>query len=171
MKRPHPVDQVVAILDLTGLSMSNISSTVLGYVRAVSGIDQANYPGACEHLRAVRGGGINSRLLALLSTIAAEQMYKTFVINAPSIFAIAWKVIRGFLDPRTVSKVGAQVVLHAASPWPPTQPEKPCCPWRSLFVLTLVWAPCTRRFPFCLARAPKSCLKFLIDHNCRSSTC
>ena len=44
-KRPFPVDQVVAILDLNGLSMSQISSTVLNYVKAVSGVDQLRYPG------------------------------------------------------------------------------------------------------------------------------
>ena len=41
----------------------------------------------------------------------AEQMYKTFVINAPGIFSIAWKVIRKFLDERTVKKVRAPLAM------------------------------------------------------------
>lgn len=49
-KRPFPVDQLVAVLDLNGLSTSQISSTVINYVRAVSGIDQLRYPGAWAHV-------------------------------------------------------------------------------------------------------------------------
>ncbi|KAI9831198.1 MAG: cytosolic factor, phosphatidylinositol/phosphatidylcholine transfer protein [Phylliscum demangeonii] len=65
------------ILDLKGVGLSNISS-VYGYVKQASAISQNYYP---------------------------ERLGKLYLINAPWGFASVFGIIKGFLDPVTVSKI------------------------------------------------------------------
>lgn len=63
------------------------------------------------------------------------------IINAPTVFSVAWKMLKGFLDPRTVAKVSTHEaglcalaastvpLLHATrspSPLPPLLCRLPC---------------------------------------------
>ena len=54
------------------------SKIALDYVKAVSAIDSNNYP---------------------------ESLGTMFIINAPRAFSAIWRMIKGWLDPRTVSKI------------------------------------------------------------------
>lgn len=56
------------------------------------------------------------------------------IINAPTVFSVAWKMLKGFLDPRTVAKVSKHeaglcalaastvLLLHATRSPPPPAP-------------------------------------------------
>lgn len=73
------VNNIVSILDLSGLSMSLAgSSRARAFVKHMAALDSAVYP---------------------------ELLGKMLIINAPSIFSAAWSVIKGFLDEHTVSKI------------------------------------------------------------------
>lgn len=72
----HNIDQFVNILDLQGLSMGHHAA--LKYMKVIAALDQQYYP---------------------------ESLGKTFVINAPWIFPTIWNLVKGWLDPVTVSKI------------------------------------------------------------------
>lgn len=65
----------VRIIDLEGLSSSHIQHLLLDYLRTSM---DADFP---------------------------ENMWKTFIVNSPTIFTMAWKVVQTFLDARTKAKV------------------------------------------------------------------
>ncbi|GBG31481.1 Phosphatidylinositol/phosphatidylcholine transfer protein SFH2 [Hondaea fermentalgiana] len=72
------INKTLSILDLRGLTMAKLNSDTLNFVKCVAEVDSNNYP---------------------------ETMGKMLIINAPAIFQVTWKMIKGFLDPRTVSKI------------------------------------------------------------------
>ncbi|CAN0118029.1 unnamed protein product [Discosporangium mesarthrocarpum] len=73
-----PVDQVVTVLDLSGLSHRHLSGDSLAYIRLISNIFQDNY------------GGMTCLLL---------------VVNVPWIFSRAWKMVKSLLSEETMDKV------------------------------------------------------------------
>ncbi|KAI8326380.1 hypothetical protein GQ54DRAFT_253138, partial [Martensiomyces pterosporus] len=73
------ISKQVVIFDLSGISLSMLSHLpALNMLRDMLGKDQLYYP---------------------------ECMHRTFVINAPSMFVTAWNIIKGWLDPRVISKI------------------------------------------------------------------
>lgn len=68
--------RVTAIIDLS--NMGDAGGKTMDMAKAISKIDQDNYP---------------------------EHLSKMFLINAPTMFSFAWKVIRVFLDARTKAKI------------------------------------------------------------------
>ena len=77
------------ILDLEGLTMSQLNSKTLAIIKEQAAIDSLCFP---------------------------ETMNKMFVVNAPRIFMTTWKMIKSWLDPRTASKVS---VLSGRKVWIP----------------------------------------------------
>jgi hypothetical protein len=65
------------IMDLKGVGITKVSS-VYGYVKQASSISQDHYP---------------------------ERLGKLYLINAPWGFGSVWSVVKGWLDPVTVSKI------------------------------------------------------------------
>lgn len=68
----------VCVLDLSGLAMSQITSKALAIIKEQSAIDSVCFP---------------------------ETMQKMYLINGPSFFSATWKLIKGWLDPRTAAKI------------------------------------------------------------------
>jgi len=77
----------IIILDLAGLSVSQLNSRTLSIIKEQTFIDSLCFP---------------------------ETMSRTFVINAPRFFSATWVIIRGWLDARTVSKME---VLSSRKTW------------------------------------------------------
>jgi len=67
-----------AVLDFTGLNSSHVSQKMLDHVKELVSVDNVCYP---------------------------ECLGKMLVINAPWIAVQAWKIVKGWLDPRTQAKV------------------------------------------------------------------
>lgn len=67
-----------SILDLEGFSLGSFMGETKAYLNKVSEINQNYYP---------------------------ETMGKMLIINAPTVFTAVWSVVKGWLDPRTVSKI------------------------------------------------------------------
>ncbi|KAJ1990327.1 hypothetical protein GGI04_006009, partial [Coemansia thaxteri] len=73
------ISQQVVVFDLAGISISMLSHLpALNMLREMLAKDQLYYP---------------------------ECMHKTYVVNAPSMFVTAWKLIKGWLDPRVIAKI------------------------------------------------------------------
>ena len=70
------VETFTTIMDLEGLSLSHFNSA--GVIKLFSDCDKLNYP---------------------------ERMGCLCVINAPSVFPMIWKVVKGWLDPVTANKI------------------------------------------------------------------
>jgi len=66
------------IIDLEGLGMQHLSRELLKYLGEILSPAQKNLP---------------------------ENLYKCFIINAPSIFQIGWTVVKGWLSERTQLKI------------------------------------------------------------------
>mmetsp|Transcript_10782 Transcript_10782/g.16960 ORF Transcript_10782/g.16960 Transcript_10782/m.16960 type:complete len:452 (-) Transcript_10782:155-1510(-) len=66
------------VLDLENLTMGQLSSRSLAIIKEQSAIDALCFP---------------------------ETMNKMFIINGPRFFGATWKLIKGWLDPRTASKI------------------------------------------------------------------
>ena len=73
------VTQGTNILDLENFSMGMFMGESKEYLGRISKISQDYYP---------------------------ETMGKMFIVNAPMIFTTVWSVVKGWLDPRTVAKIG-----------------------------------------------------------------
>ncbi|KAJ2610554.1 hypothetical protein H4S08_003559 [Coemansia sp. RSA 1365] len=73
------ISQQVVVFDLAGISIGMLSHIpALNMLREMLSKDQLYYP---------------------------ECMYRTYIVNAPSMFVTAWKMIRSWLDPRVISKI------------------------------------------------------------------
>ncbi|KAJ2725796.1 hypothetical protein GGI07_001003 [Coemansia sp. Benny D115] len=73
------ISKQVVIFDLSGISIGMLSHLpALNMLREMLAKDQLHYP---------------------------ECMHRTFVVNAPAMFVTAWKLIKGWLDPRVISKI------------------------------------------------------------------
>ena len=70
--------QCFTILDLAELSTSQLSQRALGIIKTQIAIDSICFP---------------------------ETMNKTILINCPTFFSLTWKIIKGWIDPRTAGKV------------------------------------------------------------------
>lgn len=66
------------ILDLEGLTTSQLSSRALAIVKEQSAIDSICFP---------------------------ETMHKMLIVNAPTFFTATWRLIKGWLDQRTANKI------------------------------------------------------------------
>jgi len=70
--------ECVCVIDLANLSASNVTKRALNIVKVQSQIDSICFP---------------------------ETLNKMYIINAPSFFAMTWKIIKGYVDARTATKV------------------------------------------------------------------
>jgi hypothetical protein len=80
-KKAHPDFcnfQTVTVIDLEHLSTSQLSKRALSIVKTQTAIDSVCFP---------------------------ETMNRTLVINAPRFFSMTWSIIKGWIDPRTASKI------------------------------------------------------------------
>lgn len=68
----------VCVLDLNNLTTAQLSRRALAIIKEQSAIDSVCFP---------------------------ETMNKMLIINAPTFFAATWRLIRGWLDPRTAAKI------------------------------------------------------------------
>eukprot|EP00475_Leptophrys_vorax_P016287 TRINITY_DN22755_c0_g1_i1.p1 TRINITY_DN22755_c0_g1~~TRINITY_DN22755_c0_g1_i1.p1 ORF type:complete len:384 (-),score=99.18 TRINITY_DN22755_c0_g1_i1:81-1232(-) len=68
----------IRVWDMEGLSVGHFSSEMLRYLKGVVTPAQANFP---------------------------EHMYKSFIINAPSMFSMAWALIKPFVPERSLKKI------------------------------------------------------------------
>ena len=73
-----PVEQSLTILDLGGSSTKLMKKSVYNFVKLASSIAQDYYP---------------------------EILGKMFIVNSPTLFSIAWKVIKPWIDERTQKKI------------------------------------------------------------------
>ncbi|KAI9901288.1 hypothetical protein N3K66_003105 [Trichothecium roseum] len=76
-KAGHLLETCCSIMDLKGVSLTKIPQ-VYTYLKEVSGLSQNYYP---------------------------ERLGKLYLINAPWGFSTVWSVVKGWLDPVTVSKI------------------------------------------------------------------
>ncbi|KAI9503624.1 hypothetical protein GGI26_000764 [Coemansia sp. RSA 1358] len=73
------ISKQVVIFDLDGLSIGMVSHIqALNMLREMLSKDQLRYP---------------------------EYMHRTFIVNMPTIFLTAWKLIKTWVDPRVISKI------------------------------------------------------------------
>ncbi|KAI9472644.1 CRAL-TRIO domain-containing protein, partial [Coemansia mojavensis] len=73
------ISKQVVIFDMAGISIGMLSHwPALNMLREMLSKDQLYYP---------------------------ECMHLTYIVNAPSMFVTAWKLIRSWLDPRVISKI------------------------------------------------------------------
>jgi len=70
--------ECISILDLNHLTFSQLTSKCLAIIKEQAAIDSITYP---------------------------ETMCKMYIVNAPKFFATSWRMIKGWLDPRTSSKI------------------------------------------------------------------
>lgn len=79
--------ECVCILDLANLTMGQLNSKTLAIIKEQSAIDSLCFP---------------------------ETLNKMYIINSPRFFSATWTMIKGWLDPRTSSKVE---VLSSRKTW------------------------------------------------------
>jgi len=79
--------ECVSIMDLEGLTLGQLNSRTLALIQDQIFIDSLCFP---------------------------ETMSKTVIINAPRFFSASWKLIKGWLDARTASKVA---VISSRDKW------------------------------------------------------
>jgi len=72
------IDKLTSILDLKGLGRKHLKKAAYALFKRMSKIDQDIYP---------------------------EILGKLFIVNAPAIFAVAWKAIKPWVDPSTRQKI------------------------------------------------------------------
>lgn len=70
--------ETITILDLDHLKASQLNTRTLGIIKKQSSIDSLCFP---------------------------ETMNKMLIVNAPRFFSLTWKIIKGWLDPRTSGKI------------------------------------------------------------------
>jgi len=70
--------ECTCVLDLSGLALSQLNSRTLAIIKEQAAIDSICFP---------------------------ETMSKMFIVNGPRFFGATWTIIKGWLDPRTASKV------------------------------------------------------------------
>eukprot|EP00565_Helicotheca_tamesis_P003680 CAMPEP_0185738906 /NCGR_PEP_ID=MMETSP1171-20130828/34127_1 /TAXON_ID=374046 /ORGANISM="Helicotheca tamensis, Strain CCMP826" /LENGTH=480 /DNA_ID=CAMNT_0028410291 /DNA_START=51 /DNA_END=1493 /DNA_ORIENTATION=- len=78
--------ECVSVIDLDHLTTAQLSQRALNIIKTQTAIDSVCFP---------------------------ETMQKMIIINAPRFFSLSWKVIKGWIDPRTASKVEIISSRHA----------------------------------------------------------
>jgi len=79
--------ECTTVLDLDGLSTSAVTKLALRIIQEQSQIDSLCFP---------------------------ETLSRMVIINAPRVFSVTWSLIKGWLDPRTISKVD---LISSRSSW------------------------------------------------------
>ena len=79
--------QFLTVLDLAHLTTAQLGSKALAIIKEQAKIDSLCYP---------------------------ETMYKMVIVNAPVFFTATWRIIKGWLDPRTTAKID---VISSRSKW------------------------------------------------------
>jgi len=74
----HKVDQLVTIVDLSGLSLSLLNSTTIEFLQRIAKIDQEYYP---------------------------DSAHKLYIVNVPWLFKAVWKILRPLLGARGRAKI------------------------------------------------------------------
>lgn len=77
-KRKRRVYKCVIVMDIVGLSLAHLDNRTINLVRGFNRLFAYNYP---------------------------ETVQKLYIVNAPSIFTMAYRAIKKFLHPITVSKI------------------------------------------------------------------
>jgi len=72
------VDKILVIFDMTGTGLHQLNPTGLQVMKGIVDCDQQYYP---------------------------ERLGQLFIINAPSLFTMGWKIIKTWLDPRVLEKI------------------------------------------------------------------
>ena len=72
------VQHTLSILDMNNFGITSLNKQVYQLINSATGLGSANYP---------------------------DNMGKTFIVNAPLLFTGCWKIIKAFLDEKTVEKV------------------------------------------------------------------
>lgn len=73
----EPLAQVMSIIDLSGIGLSDFTGPIMGNVKQISGITGEHYP---------------------------ERSYQIFILNPPFLFTSVWNLIKQFMDKNTVAK-------------------------------------------------------------------
>lgn len=93
LQQSHKLGQIVetctAVMDIKDMVMSQISRSFLGLTKRLAAVDQEQYP---------------------------ETLGRIIIINAPSAFPMAWRMVKGFLDPVVTSKI---TVCGGPAEWEP----------------------------------------------------
>jgi hypothetical protein len=77
-KRKLIVETCVAVLDLEGMKISQVTSDFIAMVKSMADVDSNQYP---------------------------ETLGAIYIINAPSAFPFVWRMVKNFLDPAVASKI------------------------------------------------------------------
>lgn len=70
--------ECLCVLDLAGLTTAQLTSRALAIIKEQSAIDSVCFP---------------------------ETMHKMLIVNSPTFFTATWRIIKGWLDPRTAAKI------------------------------------------------------------------
>jgi hypothetical protein len=79
--------EAVCVLDLAKLSVTQLGSRTMAIIKEQAAIDSLCFP---------------------------ETMSRMVIINAPTFFSATWRIIKGWIDPRTAAKVD---VISSRSSW------------------------------------------------------
>jgi len=77
-RQQRTIETITAVIDVKDMRMRQVTGDFIQLVKLVAEVDGKQYP---------------------------ETMGRTFIINAPSYFSLAWRLVRGFIDPNTVAKI------------------------------------------------------------------
>jgi hypothetical protein len=78
LKRNEIVETITGIVDVKDMSMGQITRDFLAMTRQIADIDSKQYP---------------------------ETMGRIYILNAPMVFPIVWRMVKPWLDPITVAKI------------------------------------------------------------------
>lgn len=89
LKTGYIVETVTCIIDIGGLTLSQVTRDFLSIIKLIAEIDQSQYP---------------------------ETLGRTFILNASSLFPMVWRMVRPWLDPVVAGKIQ---ILAGVESWHP----------------------------------------------------